>query len=107
MTFQAGGYMHNNSNKIKIYQAHMEKYRKSGLSARKYCSENKINYHTFCYYRKKSSPQKPSLTSEFVQAKIAKTDKDLPTFFSADGSSLRSIDPFWLAQFVRSVWGVK
>ena len=91
------------------YIPHIKKQLSSGLSVKSYCSEHSLNYHTFCYYRKKEQISSPTQLSDsgFVRAEVK--SPDIP---SLDSSLSHSdvptlVDPIWLGQLVKFLWSVQ
>ena len=90
------------------YEKHVNKQSLSVLSVKNYCEQHDLNRHTFQYYRKKfkeaqnskSSPLPSS--SSFTTVKLVSSDS-LPSSSSKNSPSL-SIDPTWLAQFIKNIW---
>ena len=78
------------------YMAHIEKQKSSGLSIKKYCEQNNLIEHKFSYYRcyrlKPQKLEKP--TANFSPVKIIE---------SKTTHSKTSIDPIWLAKFVKAI----
>ena len=94
------------------YIPHIKKQSSSGLSVKSYCSEHSLNYHTFCYYRKKEQISSPTQLSDsgFVRAEVkpSPSPPSLLGSYSLNHPDVpKSVDPLWLGQLVKSLWGVQ
>ncbi len=85
------------------WQQHLDIWKKSDLSAPKYCQANNLVYHCFAYWRKKlaalegAEPHSPSLSSGFIQVAYPATQIDslqltLPNGMSIEGISEGNIN---------------
>lgn len=79
------------------YLGHINDYKASGLSIKKYCAQHGLAAHKFIYYKncERKKPKSSKSSSSFAEVVL-----DPPTKTKQSSEHGYYVDPLWLAQFV-------
>ena len=99
-----------NKSTRKDYMHHIEAQKKSGLSIAGYCEKHNLSARKMNYYRnyrlkgrsRKIHCSKNVNKSSFAQVQLTAAPKE-----ALSKTALRHIDPQWLAEFLKELYGVK
>ena len=94
--------------KTKLWSAHIEAWRQSGISQAEYCRKKRINYHQFGYWKKKyTDKEKSAQCSAFVaipiQHRTALDQLDSGVTVKVSGITIQLATRFSAAAFRRAV----